>query len=108
MITAVFFHDTKQMIQGFCIKGHAGYAESGYDIICSAVSALAINTINAIEMLVHIPVEYEESEEGMLRCTVQDTENPEAQLLLRSLLLGLTNIQSSYGEAYLKITAQKD
>ena len=34
---------------GFCCSGHAGYAESGSDIICSAVSALVINTINSIE-----------------------------------------------------------
>ena len=31
------------------IKGHAGYAEEGYDIICAAVSALTVNTINSIE-----------------------------------------------------------
>ena len=34
---------------GFSSKGHAGYAEEGYDIICAAVSVLTVNTINSIE-----------------------------------------------------------
>ena len=29
----------------FTSKGHAGYAEEGYDIICAAVSVLIINQI---------------------------------------------------------------
>lgn len=33
-----------------CIKisGHSGYAESGYDIVCSAVSSVVTTSINAI------------------------------------------------------------
>ena len=33
---------------GFSSKGHAGYADEGYDIICAAVSVLTVNTINSI------------------------------------------------------------
>ena len=29
--------------------GHAGYAEEGQDIICAAVSALIVNTVNSVE-----------------------------------------------------------
>ena len=32
----------------FVSKGHAGYAEEGYDIVCAAVSVLIINTVNSI------------------------------------------------------------
>ena len=39
----------KDSITGFHIEGHSGYAERGSDIICSAVSALAINCVNSIE-----------------------------------------------------------
>ena len=35
----------------FTSKGHAGYAEEGYDIICAAVSALVINTVNSLDQL---------------------------------------------------------
>ena len=30
-------------------NGHAGYAEEGQDIICAAVSALIVNTVNSVE-----------------------------------------------------------
>ena len=33
----------------FVSKGHAGYAEAGQDIVCAAVSALIINTVNSLE-----------------------------------------------------------
>ena len=34
---------------GIEFNGHAGYADSGEDIVCAAVSVLVINTFNAIE-----------------------------------------------------------
>ena len=33
----------------FRSKGHAGYAPAGEDIVCAAVSALIITTVNSIE-----------------------------------------------------------
>ena len=30
------------------IKGHADYAEEGFDIVCASVSSIAITTVNAI------------------------------------------------------------
>ena len=35
-------------IEKIQIKGHAGYAEYGYDIVCSAVSSVVTTTINAL------------------------------------------------------------
>ena len=52
--------------KGFECAGHAGYAEEGSDIICAAVSALAVNTINAIEQFTEDPFEVEEAEDGGL------------------------------------------
>ncbi len=31
------------------MEGHAGYADEGEDIICAAVSALALNFFNSVE-----------------------------------------------------------
>ena len=36
-------------VKGFEIRGHAGWANFGQDIVCAGVSVLAINTQNAIE-----------------------------------------------------------
>lgn len=30
------------------IKGHANYADAGYDIVCASVSTICVTTINAI------------------------------------------------------------
>ena len=34
---------------GFRCLGHAGFARRGKDIVCAAVSALILNTVNSIE-----------------------------------------------------------
>ncbi len=38
-------------IDSIVINGHAGYSESGKDIVCSSVSSIAITTVNAIVRL---------------------------------------------------------
>ena len=88
---------------GFSSKGHAGYAEEGYDIICAAVSALTVNTINAIEQFTEDAFKAEAAD-GMVRWKF--TEIPlskEANLLMDSLVLGLKDIQENYGKKYIKI-----
>ena len=50
MITITIYQNREQVAQGFRCIGHAGYANVGEDIVCSAVSVLVINTINSIEV----------------------------------------------------------
>lgn len=88
---------------GFSSKGHAGYAEAGLDIICAAVSALTVNTINSIEKFTDDAFKAE-AKDGMLRWKF--TEFPlskETNLLMNSLILGLYDIQENYGKNYIKI-----
>ena len=49
MTHITIYKSTNGGIVGFRSAGHAGYAEEGSDIICSAVSILTFNTINSIE-----------------------------------------------------------
>lgn len=49
MVKVTIYKDVDHVFSGFDVHGHAGLAESGTDIVCAAVSALVINTINAIE-----------------------------------------------------------
>ena len=88
---------------GFSSKGHAGYAEEGYDIICAAVSVLTVNTINSIDKFTEDAFKAEAAD-GMVRWKF--TEIPlskEANLLMDSLVLGLKDIQENYGKKYIKI-----
>ena len=46
MIKATIYKTGRHEYAGFDISGHAEYSESGSDIVCAAVSAIVINTIN--------------------------------------------------------------
>ena len=47
----------------FLSKGHAGYAEEGQDIVCAAVSALIITTVNSLEKFTEEQIEAEADED---------------------------------------------
>ena len=102
MIKAEFFFDD-ETITGFRLKGHAGYASSGSDIICSAVSMLTINTVNAIEEFTGIhPALHEEGTQGAMEFHIDRAED-KSQLLLKTLLLGLESVREEYGKKYISI-----
>ncbi len=108
MIQARFYRNSSGKLWGYEISGHAGYDEAGKDIICSAVSALAINTANSVEALAQ-EAPLVSTEEGRLTMEVpslrSNRENASALLLLESLLLGLTDISRDYGKSYLKVSS---
>ena len=88
--------------RGFVISGHAGYAEIGYDIICSAVSALSVTTVNALESLAHVYVEAEQ-EDGYISCQFPKGINAEGKLLMDAMILGMQQIRESYGKRYTQV-----
>ncbi|MDO4297227.1 MAG: ribosomal-processing cysteine protease Prp [Lachnospiraceae bacterium] len=89
---------------GFTCEGHAGFGEEGQDIVCSAVSALTINTVNSIEALTEDGFEVVQSEDGgYLKLTLTDVPSDSTTLLMDSLVLGIQNISESYGEDYIQI-----
>mgnify|MGYP000791789957 CR=1 FL=1 len=82
----------------FLSKGHAGYAEEGQDIVCAAASILVINTINAIEEFTEDDASLiSEDETGMISYHLNHPSK-DAQLLLKSLILGFENMESNYEE----------
>ncbi len=108
MIRATFKNDFKGIIKEFNLIGHANYKESGKDIICSAVSVLAINTINSISEFTNDKLIVDTDEDtGFLSCKFIDEPSKESILLINSLILGLTTIKDSYGKKYLQITTKE-
>ena len=87
-------------------KGHAGFDEEGRDIICAAVSALMVNTVNSIdsftEDVIHVV-----NEDGYLSLEFIVGPSQDSKLLVDSLMLGLSQIQDSYKKVYLKIVAKE-
>ena len=47
-------------IKEITIKGHAGYDESGKDIVCAALSSIVITSVNAIIRIDNEAIDYED------------------------------------------------
>lgn len=102
----VHFNYRNDQITGFKLKGHAESGLYGQDIVCAAVSALAINTVNCLEQLVHVkPYVIADDEEGgymEMKLTNDQFQYSEVQLLLKSFELGLQDIEKNY-DKYIEI-----
>ena len=57
-MTTVCFYKTNGIYYGFKEQGHTGFAESGEDILCSALSAMTMLLINTIECSYDSIVDY--------------------------------------------------
>ena len=57
-MTTITFYKTNGIYYGFEEQGHTGFAESGEDILCSALSAMTMLIINAIEVSYASSVDY--------------------------------------------------
>ena len=57
-MTTITFYKTNGIYYGFEEQGHTGFAESGEDILCSALSAMTMLIINTIEVSYASSVDY--------------------------------------------------
>ena len=85
-------------IIGFSYEGHAGYAEYGQDIVCSAVTAQLMMAYNGLETVLGIPLDLDMDETGgYFAFRLKDpADAPRAEVLMETLDLGLAAIQSQY------------
>ncbi|WP_202080210.1 ribosomal-processing cysteine protease Prp [Caldalkalibacillus salinus] len=97
MITIRIKRNTQSEITAFKITGHSLYANPGEDIICSAVSAISIGTVNAVEKLLAIPLDrYTEVKDGFLHCVLPSIDQKDTQekmqLLLEAMIVSFESI----------------
>ena len=57
-MTEITFFKRNGVYYGFKETGHAGYADAGQDIVCSAISAMTMLIVNTIEISYATDVEY--------------------------------------------------
>ena len=98
MVEVTIFKTYKHDYVGFDVKGHANPdAESGHDIICAAISMLVINTINSIERYTKDQFSLVEDEvAGVIEFRFDSHASHDAELLLRSMILGLESLEDEY------------
>ena len=81
--------------------------EEGQDIVCAAVSALIITTVNSLEKFTEEQIEAE-ADEGYVSIHFKTNPNTErGKLLMDSLILGLTEIEHSYNNRYLTVKVKE-
>ena len=104
MICVTVVQTQDKQIRAFQVAGHAEYAESGQDIVCSAVSALTITTINAMEAYTSQPFEaFQDEEDGVITVNFLEDLDHDAALLMNSLILGLKTIENEYNGEYIHV-----
>ncbi|MDR1766736.1 MAG: ribosomal-processing cysteine protease Prp [Lachnospiraceae bacterium] len=105
MIKVLFAKDPGGKYESVEIDGHSGYAPSGRDIICAAVSALAVNLVNSIETFTDDRMtEVDADEDGGRICIRFGAPyGDRTALLLDSFFLGLRSIADRYGDTYIRI-----
>ena len=104
MIRVNVFSDSEGNYRGIECKGHAGYDEYGKDIICASASALVLNMANSVEQFTNDGFDGSMDEEtGHFTFRLTGIVSPESKLLVDSFILGIKNIEKTYGEQYIKI-----
>ncbi len=104
MVRVTILKDQKDICRGFETSGHAGYADKGQDIVCAAVSALTINTVNSLEQFTEETFSLDSDEKrGRIALRFSHQPNEAAALLLSSYLLGIQGIAEQYGTQYLSL-----
>jgi uncharacterized protein YsxB (DUF464 family) len=94
--------------RGFECHGHSGFAVSGDDIVCAAVSVLTINTLNSIDHFLDDEVSLTTNEEaGDMQCYFVNGPSEGAKLLMDSMILGLESIVAQYGDQYVKVITRE-
>lgn len=109
MIRVKIQREMNSRILAFRVSGHAEYDQSGKDIVCAGVSAIAVGTVNALEALLNIHVE-SSMNKGLLSVRIphisDETLEEKTQLLLESMVVMLKTIEQSYGK-YISIDNKK-
>ena len=99
MINVTVYKDKNDHYRGFRCDGHAEYAELGEDIICSAVSVLVINTVNAIEQLTEDEFSVgADQESGLIDVDFPHILSHDASLLVDTMIMGLQSIEETHSE----------
>lgn len=107
MIKITFYSKNNNYI-GYAVSGHAMYGEYGQDIVCAAISVLAINTANSIEKFTQDEFEHVDYEEkAYMSLVMTDTVSQDSLLLLKSMYLGVKSIEEEYGNEYIHLEIEE-
>lgn len=105
-MTKIIVFKNDDMITGFQVKGHSGYAQSGQDIVCSAISVACQMTVVGLKEVLGKNIDFQQREAFML-VRVAEEDWIEAQDFLKTLELTLVDIAKNYSR-FVKMEVKKD
>lgn len=103
MTSVTLYRAADGRLSGFECRGHAGYAQTGSDIVCAAVSVLSTTCVNALESVAGVKPQLI-VRDGLMKAVVpEDQMTHDAQVILRTFEQGIRDVASSYPK-YIHIT----
>lgn len=94
MIRVDLFRNEQGLITSYKVSGHAGFAEEGSDIICSAVSALTQAPLLGLERHLQLKPSYVvNQEDGILEVALNSAPTDLTEAILVTMLYGLQSIE---------------
>lgn len=101
----VLVHKTKyQLFKAITIHGHADSAPHGQDLVCAAVSAIAVGTLNALG---HSPNLVLMNKVGHIEIQIVNPITERETTILETMLVQLKTIQASHPK-YIHIKQRKE
>lgn len=96
MITAEFYLRGEQYV-GFSVRGHAGYAAYGRDIVCASVSSAVELTANAVTEILKLPASVGVFE-NEVKLLLPEGDFREGEAFLKALRLHLELLTQDFPE----------
>ncbi|GAA0747502.1 ribosomal-processing cysteine protease Prp [Clostridium oceanicum] len=90
------------------LSGHANSVDQGYDMVCTAVSAISLTVANGITEVLKVNP-YIKENDGFLSidltsCSKEDINR--CKVLMDTMLLGLRSVEYNYGK-YIKVKVEE-
>jgi uncharacterized protein YsxB (DUF464 family) len=105
MIKVKIGKDIAGNLKRFVVMGHAGYAKTGRDIVCSAVSTVAFTAAGALGDLIGIQDFFSERD-GFMSCNIDMELSVElrhdANIIMKTAEIGFKQIALAYPR-YVKV-----
>ena len=91
----VTFCEQNGSLTGFELRGHSGFAATGRDIVCAAVTSAALMTANTVTDVLHLPAKAEATD-ALIRLQVKLEQAAQIQTLLQGFLLHIKELAKVY------------
>jgi len=104
----VVFNKKDHNLVSVNIKGHAELVDEGYDMVCSAISAISQTILIGVLEVLQLKATYS-LDDGFLNFSIEklpDEDIKKCGVLMETMLLGLKSIEIGYGE-YINIKVEE-